>query len=287
MTVQASAREPEARRSLTIARLRLGTAIPGAACLVWMMAGGPLVPLAVGATLFFAAFTALVIWHARVEARLTWADALRVVNERGAARVARDWANLPPGDAPPGVVTTDHPYATDLDLFGRASLFQWLGPAATALGSRRLAEWLLTPAPHDEIVQRQEAVATLAAAAGWREHFAAHGVASAPARHAEVESFLAWAEGPPLFGNHERLMHVAVILLTATIWILLALFVLNLTDTGFWLLPMLAGIVLSFAVSGRIQLWLDRAGGGQYAMRRYAPLLAHVTAAPREGRRLA
>jgi hypothetical protein len=283
----AAAREPEARRSLTIARLRLGTAIPGAACLVWMMAGGPLVPLGVGATLFFAAFTALVIWHARVEARLTWADALRVVNERGAARVARDWANLPPGDAPPGVVTTDHPYATDLDLFGRASLFQWLGPAATALGSRRLAEWLLTPAPRDEIVQRQEAVATLAAAAGWREHFAAHGVASAPARHAEVESFLAWAEGPPLFGNHERLMHVAVILLTATIWILLAVFLLNLTDTGFWLLPMLAGIVLSFAVSGRIQLWLDRAGGGQYAMRRYAPLLAHVTAAPREGRRLA
>jgi hypothetical protein len=70
----------------------------------------------------------------------------------------------------------NHPYAQDLDLFGRASLFRWLGPAATAAGSARLAAWLLAPAEPGEIRARQVAVAELAPLADWREQVAAHGV---------------------------------------------------------------------------------------------------------------
>jgi len=283
----AAARTPDAQRSLVIARLRLATAIPGAACVVWMMAGGPPLPLTVAAVLLFSAFTALVVWHARVEDRLAWVDALRLVNERGHARCERQWAHLPPGDAPQGVAVNGHPYASDLDLFGRASLFQWLGPAATPQGARRLGEWLLHPAAPDEIARRQHAVSTLARASEWREHLAAHGVRTAGARQAEIEQFLDWAEGPSLFGSHDRLVHAVVLLLTAAIWVLLVLFVMDVTDTGLWLLPMVAGLVLSFATSRRIQHWFDRAGGGQHAMRQYAALLAHATAAPRDGSRLA
>jgi len=42
----------------------------------------------------------LVAWHARVEDRIAWLDALRLVNERAIARVERDWSRLPAADVP-------------------------------------------------------------------------------------------------------------------------------------------------------------------------------------------
>ena len=38
-----------------------------------------------------------------------------------------------------------HPYAKDLDLFGQASLFEYLSTARTRAGEAALARWLLTP----------------------------------------------------------------------------------------------------------------------------------------------
>ena len=135
----------------------------------------------------------------------------RLVNERAVARVRRDWARLPPGDAPAGIAIDGHPFAADLDVFGRASLFQWVGPAATAVGAQRLAGWLLVPAPRDEVEARQEAVGALAPLDEWREHLAAHGVRSSGARQAEVEQFLAWAEGGAFLGGRSALLRVAVL----------------------------------------------------------------------------
>ena len=44
-----------------------------------------------------------------------------------------------------------HPYAEDLDLFGRGSLFELLSTARTHVGEETLAEWLRTPASIDVI----------------------------------------------------------------------------------------------------------------------------------------
>ena len=123
----ASNGEQEAQLSARIARLRLTTFLVAAAIMVWTLSREvtPL-PLAV-ASLLFVAFGCLVAWHARVDERVAWHEALRRVNVRAMARRARDWSALPEADAPAGFDLTDHPYAVDLDLFGRASLFQWLG----------------------------------------------------------------------------------------------------------------------------------------------------------------
>ena len=44
-----------------------------------------------------------------------------------------------------------HPYARDLDLFGRASVFELLCTARTRAGEETLAQWLLAPASPDEV----------------------------------------------------------------------------------------------------------------------------------------
>ena len=85
-------RDVEQRRSALIARLRLATFLPAAAVLAWAFVRGVTPERLVLAGILFAVFGVLVAWHARVDARAAWHDALRLVCERGAARAARDGA---------------------------------------------------------------------------------------------------------------------------------------------------------------------------------------------------
>ena len=287
----AARRDAELRRSSLISRARLVVFLAAVSILIWTLTrdADPL-RLFVAATLFVI-FGILVAWHARVEDRAAWHDALRLVNIRALARVERRWDDLPAGDAPASVDLTHHPYAIDLDLFGRASLFQWLGPAATPGGSVRLAAWLLAPAPPDDVRARQLAVGELAPMDDWREQLAAHGVFAKDARQHELDAFLAWAEEHPSIdfaigavpGMHVTIffgpIRILVYILTAAIWILLTLFLTGIVDAALWLIPLVIGLVLSFAMGPRIYREFDRAGAGQQALARYAGLFEHAAGA--------
>ena len=287
----AARRGEEERRSARISAARLVVFLTAVLFLVWTIATRQADPLRLSiAAVFFAVFAVLVGWHARVEERVAWHDALHTANLRGAARVERRWDDLPPADSPAAVDLSHHPYAIDLDLFGRASLFQWLGPSATPYGARALANWLLHPADPDTITSRQTAVAELAPLVEWREQFAAHGLLARAAREIELEAFLAWAESAPLSrhfalpfrrGWHGTLFFGALYglacLLMLAIWILLALFLLGVTDAALWLIPLVAGLVLSFAMGPTFQSQFEHAGTGQQSITRYAALFTHVT----------
>src|SRR5688500_18386712 len=144
-------RDEQRRKSAVLARLRLATFLPAMAALVWWLGFYGGIPAFIISVVLLLAFGALVVRHARVEERAERCEALRIVNVRGAARMARDWDTLPAAPAPSGVNVEGHPYAVDVDVFGRASLFQLIGPGATEFGHLKLAGWLLGPAPPDEI----------------------------------------------------------------------------------------------------------------------------------------
>jgi len=69
----------------------------------------------------------------------------------------------------------DHLYANDIDLFGRASLFQYINRTTSEMGSDELANWLLYPSGEATIIQRQEAIKELAAITPWRQELQAFG----------------------------------------------------------------------------------------------------------------
>jgi hypothetical protein len=66
-----------------------------------------------------------------------------------------------------------HYYASDLDIFGKGSLFQMINRAATAPGLLKLAAWLNAPSKKEEIIRRQEAVKELAIKNDWKLNFQA------------------------------------------------------------------------------------------------------------------
>jgi hypothetical protein len=283
----AARRDERARVSARISVLRLATFLPAAACTVWLLSRGFSIVLSVAALLLFVAFGALVVWHARVEERQNWFEALRVVNARGAARLRREWPALPETGPPSGIDLAPHPFAQDLDLFGRASLFQWLGPAATPGGTALLARWLLTPAGPQEILERQRAVADLARADEWREQLAARGVLLSGAGRAEVEALLVWAEGGDPLGRHAAAIQWAAVSLTGAIWVLIALNATGVVAAALWLIPILGGIVLWAILIKPMTVAFNRAGGGQQALRRYAGLFEHAEKAPFQSPRVA
>jgi uncharacterized membrane protein YecN with MAPEG domain len=275
-------RDLEIARSIRISRLRLATVVPAVA-LVVIAGARTFSPAALTAGLvLLLIFLALVVWHARVEQRVAWHDALRTVNFHALARVGRAWDRLPPADDPPPQIE-NHPYAQDLDLFGRASLLQWLGPAATAAGARTLQHWVLAPAPAPEIADRQRAVTELSAAVEWREYFAAHGRLAAGVRRAELESFLSWAESTgPFAASTTTRLQGAVLAIAAAIWILIALQAAGLADAAYWLIPVVIGMILSFVTALHVHGEFNRALVVDQAFARYADLFAHAVHAPRD-----
>jgi hypothetical protein len=157
--------------------------------------GGPwlaLIPLAAG-------FVGLGIQQDRAfDRRRRLAAAVRFY-EDSVARHEERWRVLPDDGAElitAGAGPKDVGFALtaqDLDLFGKASLFQLLCRAATAPGRRTLARWLAGGAPLDVIRARQVAVAELAPKLDAREGWV---TASAGEDHkvADDGPLLLWAE---------------------------------------------------------------------------------------------
>ena len=66
-----------------------------------------------------------------------------------------------------------HPYTSDLDIFGKGSLFAMLNRCSTEQGNDKLAGWLSAPASIDEIKRRQSGVQEIASKPDWRQNFQA------------------------------------------------------------------------------------------------------------------
>jgi hypothetical protein len=114
--------------------------------------------------------------------------------ERGLARLAGNWAGT--GETGERYRNDAHPYAEDIDLFGKGSLFELLCTARTRAGEDILAAWLLAPATREEIGARQAAIAELRPKLDWREDLVLLGEDLRAGLHAEALS--AWGRQAPL-----------------------------------------------------------------------------------------
>ena len=132
---------------------------------------------------------------ARSQRRAQEIRCLEEYYRRGIARLTLDWESLDEGL---DFREPNHFYSSDLDLFGRGSLFQLLCSARTHAGRETLAGWMKTPASRDEVLERRAAVAELAGRQDLRERLAAAGKSTVSDCH--PETFRNWlAEVSPPF----------------------------------------------------------------------------------------
>ena len=187
--------------------------------------------------------------------------------ERGLARLHDRWAGN--GETGERFLEPAHPYARDLDLFGRASLFEYLSSARTRAGEETLARWLLAAAPPGEILTRQAAVRELEVRVRFRERLFSTGETVRLGVHPEMLS--AWGEGQPVLAQTRLRIIVSVL---AILWIL------SLIAWAVWDLPVLAMLmtVLNFGYSHRLHARLEKAAGSLERAAQDLQLLAEVLA---------
>lgn len=138
-------------------------------------------------------FIALVIRHHRIESALIKDGYLLAINAAGLQRMHGQWKDA--ADRGEEFSDSKHAYADDLDLFGRASLFQWICAAETRYGRATLAKCLKAPELHRAaILERQALVGELAPLAEWRQAFQAAGKEVAKANE-DPDGLIGWAEG--------------------------------------------------------------------------------------------
>jgi hypothetical protein len=144
------------------------------------------------------AFVALVAYHSRVLKARTHAERAAAVYRRGLARIEDRWAGT--GQSSERFVGPHHIYAADLDLFGKASLFELLSTARTSMGEDTLARWLLSPSTIKQILERHVAVTELRGQLDLREELAVLGEDVGAGVH--PDALMKWAESPNRMKPH-------------------------------------------------------------------------------------
>jgi len=97
----------------------------------------------------------------------------------------------------------DHSYSYDLDIFGKASLFQYICRTTSRPASDRLALYLKQPATKEEILLRQEAAGELQPMTDWRQELMTLGYLNAGAG-SDPAPLMQWLESDDLFRKTGR-----------------------------------------------------------------------------------
>jgi hypothetical protein len=155
--------------------------------------------------------------HDRILERREAAQRLVGFYQRGLDRLNDRWFGK--GSAGTEFLDKQHPYAVDLDVFGKGSLFELLNIAQTQAGRTKLAQWLLQGANHEEVASRQTAVTEMQSKLDLREQLAMW--AGEMSEHIDTDALISWAAQPPgLPGAMER---IAALCLPLVTWSLLLL----------------------------------------------------------------
>lgn len=114
---------------------------------------------------------------------------LVLINQNEAAAVSGDFSAFDAGNT---YKDSAHDFSGDVDLFGEASLFQYLNRTVTGYGRDILAGWLSDPYSQSEkIITHQEAIQELAGKEKWRHDFMASGMKK-PLEKEQIKALLEW-----------------------------------------------------------------------------------------------
>ncbi len=139
----------------------------------------------------------LLIAHDRIRRSEYRAGRAVAFYDAGLARLDDHWTGR--GQTGERFRDDNHPYAADLDLFGRGSLFELLCTARTRAGEDTLASWLKSAAALEEVCERQQAVAELRPMLDLREDLALLGD-DVPAG-VDFEVVARWGAAPALLAS--------------------------------------------------------------------------------------
>jgi hypothetical protein len=186
-------------------------------------------------------FVGLIVRHNHLKKQRNLYQQLHLINQEELDRQEHHFTDLPDGAE---FKHPFHPYAKDLDIFGKHSLFQYLNRTSTPGGQARLAHYLKQAAPAEVVLQRQAAAQELAGAPEWRQQFAAQG-RMFPKKPDSLGAFYEWLNAPNKVLNAKWPWAALATLPAVSVVIIVMASFGMLTWSWLWLPVILNGIILS------------------------------------------
>ncbi len=216
--------------------------------LVWFNGLLLFIPLAV---LFITLFFIILARHLTIYDAIENLKRLIDISETEIEVLDHHFTDLPDGSGFSEGVHRDkpenHDYANDLDIFGRASVFQYINRCTSEQGKKLFADWLSDPASSEIILLRQEAIKELSQKLEWRQQLQSYGIAHSIniVTENKIET---WLEEPFEFLNktHWKLLRF---FLPAISFALLILYLTAIITPGIFYPSILLMLAISFGVS--------------------------------------
>ncbi|WP_026836969.1 MutS-related protein [Gillisia sp. JM1] len=140
---------------------------------------------------------------------------LKRINE---SEILREKCDLEEFDTGHKFIDQNHPYTSDLDIFGQHSIFQLVNRTTTESGMILLSKWLSEPASNNEIRHRQKAIKELSQKLDWRQDFEAAGM-HFQNKKSDYYKLLDWVEKPVVLLKY-RLLYLAVAIILPVLFLL-------------------------------------------------------------------
>jgi len=234
----------------------------------------------VGAGASFLGFVALAAFHEFVQEQALQIRMRQQMSKTQLDRMDRKWKRIPVVDV--DVPQEHQAVAADLDLFGKASVFQLTSLAHTPFGTATLRDWLLNPASAEEITDRQQAVTTLAEDFEFREQLDLHGRMLGVNSTAPTD-FVQWAEGEPWLAKRGWLRWLARLLAVSFIAALIV-GIIGLMEPAVMFLAILGIVGLNTVIlvlaAGRVNDIFNQVSSGNHDIQLYRELLESIAELP-------
>lgn len=176
-----------------------------------------LIPLILSEVLLIAAFIVVATYHNKLINKKEKVERFLEINEKGVKRINGEFKSIE--DDGSEYINDSHPFSSDIDIFGKSSLFQLINDTLTKGGREKLVKSLsLEKLPSkEEIHNKQKGIEELGKKIEWRQELLVRGKSKLKSKKREVnelEALLKWSNSSSKKRESKKLIAYIFIALT-------------------------------------------------------------------------
>lgn len=210
------------KKSSFMSNIRLIIALIGISLLVYIYIKGILSLWIIDFMIFLITFIVLLIIHNKIKVELNRFNILCEINNKSLDRLSDKWRKFK--DDGSSYINDNHPYLSDLDIFGNSSVFQYINVTNTYSGRMKLKDFLSNPLKNvSKIINRQNAIEELSNKIEWRQSFQTEGLISSQHKK-NPEDLIDWGKKENDLLNNGYLLLISKLSPIVTIFYLLGYF---------------------------------------------------------------
>lgn len=170
-----------------------------------------------GEVILLVVLVCTVIYHNKLINKRIKVERFLEINEKGVKRISGEFRTI--DDDGSEYINDSHPFSSDIDIFGKSSLFQLINDTLTKGGREKLVSNLsLKKLPTKEVIEKkQEAIKELGEKIKWRQELLVKGkttIKNKKKETQELEAFLAWSTEKKEKGVSKKLVAYLFIAIT-------------------------------------------------------------------------